>query len=102
MNLQESYRRLFKSRSSSNDALLLSENVQAKELFIDIMTAAQRQGKFEEIVQLLDEEYGIFFTDDAAISQKDLYSAINRADFSVLSSQDLSSITKDVKRIIKI
>lgn len=108
MNLKETYQRLFKSRPSSNDALLLessrkllTENTKMKKFFIDLLTTAQAQGKFEDVVKFLDDEYGVWFTDDAKITPQALQSKINRSDFSAMSSSDIKDIEKEVKNILK-
>ena len=79
---------------------LLNENATMKKFFNDLLTTAQAQGKFEDVVKFLDDEYGVWFTVDAKITPQDLQSKINRSDFSSMSSSDIKDIEKGVKSIL--
>jgi hypothetical protein len=79
ISLQETYKRLFKGRPSSNDKKIFNENIQSDEDFKDTVAyIAAEAANGENMTDQITDELGDYYDDVYDSGDKELIKAYNR------------------------
>ena len=73
-----------------------------KQLLYTAFTEAQKQKKFKQLVDMLDNDYGINFELKPTSTPQDIKSEVDFGDYDAASRSDYNSIKKDIETMLKI
>ena len=83
---------------------VLAEGIdkQIKQLLYTAFTESQKQKKFQQLADMLDDDYGVSFDLKPTSTPRDIKSEVDWSDWDALSRSEYNSIKKDIETMLKI
>ena len=83
---------------------VLAEGIdkQIKQLLYTAFTESQKQKKFQQLADMLDDDYGVSFDLKPTSTPQDIKSEVDWSDWDALSRSEYNSIKKDIETMLKI
>ena len=83
---------------------VLAEGIdkQIKQLLYTAFTESQKQKKFQQLADMLDDDYGVSFDLKPTSTPQDIKSEVDWSDYDALTRGEYNSIKKDIETMLKI
>jgi tRNA isopentenyl-2-thiomethyl-A-37 hydroxylase MiaE len=75
---------------------------QVKQLLYTAFIEAQKQKKFQQLADMIDDDYGISFDLEPTSTPQDVKSEVDWSNYDALTRSEYDSIKKDIEELLKI